>query len=302
MNKWVSAFGWVLFLLIIALILSALFVNSGNSISDNSIAIVPLYGVITSQVGSPTFLNPSTGISSTYIIKKIDELNKDENVKGIIFEIDSPGGEVVASQEIADAVKKLNKPNYAVIRSTGASGGYWIASATDKIFASPMSITGSIGVIGSYLEFSGLMEKYGIDYERFVTGKYKDMGSPFKDVPEDERNLLQNKMNKIHDYFVEQVSINRNLELSKVNKLATGEFYLGSEAKELQLIDEFGNREVAVEFMKKELNLEDANVIEIQREVSLFELIGGFGAYHFGKGFANELIKFELENKFKINV
>ena len=197
----------------------------------------------------------STGIfggqTSEGVLQDIKDAGKDSTVKGIILEINSPGGAVVASQEIADAVKSLNKTKYAVIREVGASGGYWIASATDKIIASPMSITGSIGVIGSYLEFSGLFEKYGIGYERLVSGDKKDIGTPYRDLTSEEKTLMENKLRIVHEYFIKQVAMNRHMEIEDVRKVATGEFYLGSEAKELGLIDEFGNKETAIELMKK---------------------------------------------------
>src|SRR3989344_5153493 len=296
MNKWVGAFGFVLILFVIATIFASLFLDS-KIISQDSIVILPLHGVITTDGDGSSFIKGESGISSTETSKKIKELKEDDLVKGVIFDIDSPGGAVVPSQEIADAIKDLDKPKYAVIRSAGASGGYWIASATDKIFASELSITGSIGVIGSYLEFSELFEKYGIDYERFVSGKYKDMGSPYKDLSDEERNLMQKKINLIHEYFVKEVAENRRMDIDKIKKLATGEFYLGLEAKELGLIDEFGDKTKAVDEMKKQLNVTDINIVEEKREISLFELLGSLGAYHFGRGFAAELVKFDIENK-----
>ena len=288
----------VLVLLFLSLI-PLLFFNKAEL---NKIAVVKINGVITSDGDGGSFLTGSFGVSSSEIVKQIKELKDDNSVKGVILEINSPGGEVVASQEIGEAIKSLNKTKYAVIREVGASGGYWAASATDKIFASPVSITGSIGVLGSYLEFSKLFEKYGIDYERFVGGKYKDLGSAFKDLNEEERKLLQGKINIIHDYFIEEVSNNRKLDKEYVKKLATGEFYLGKEAKELKLIDEFGNKEKAIEEMKKELKLEHAEIFEVERKVGFLQLLSEFTSYNFGRGFASEIFKLENENRLKIKI
>ncbi len=301
MNKWLTAFLIILGLMLIASIFSS-FLIKGNSITSNTIAVVAINGIITTQGDGKSLIMGSSGVSSSEIIKQIEKLKDDKLVKGIIFEIDSPGGAVVASQEISDAVKKLNKPKYAVIREVGASGGYWVASATDKIIASPLSITGSIGVTGSYLQFSQLFEKYGVNYERFIGGKYKDLGSSFKEVSDEERRLLQKKIDLIHNYFIREVAKNRKLDYEKVKELATGEFYLGSEAKELGLIDEFGNRDTAVELMKKELKLEKVDVVEVKKEPNIFELLGSFFAYNFGRGFAAEFSKLSFEDKFDVSV
>ena len=107
------------------------------------------------------------------------------------MEINSPGGSAVASDEIATAVKNAKKPVISLIREVGASGGYWVASASDYIIANRMSITGSIGVISSYLEFSGLMEKYGVGYERLVAGENKDLLTPYKKLEADQKALVQ---------------------------------------------------------------------------------------------------------------
>ncbi len=285
-------------LYIIGTVVSFVFLGDKFSYGDK-IVVVSLEGPISSS-GDSNFFN-SGGISSTNVVKNIKELSKDDSVKGIIFEINSPGGTVVASEEIADAIKNLNKTNYAVIRDVGASGGYWIASATDKIFVSPMSITGSIGVYGSYLEFSELFNKYGIGYERLVSGKYKDLGVPYKNLNDEEKELLQGKLNKIHVFFVNEVAKNRNMSVEKVSELATGEFYLGSEAKDLGLVDEFGDKDKAIEEMKKQLNLSDIGIVESRTKVSLLDKFLGNIAFQFGQGFGTTFLKFGLDKKLEIN-
>ena len=167
-----------------------------------------------------------------------------------------------------------------------------MASSTDKIIASPMSITGSIGVIGSYLEFSGLFEKYGIGYERIVSGEKKDIGTPYRDLTPEEKTLMENKLKIVHEYFIKQVAINRHMEIDDVRKIATGEFYLGSEAKELGLIDEFGNRETAIELMKKELNNTEIKVITREHQTSIFDLFSGV-SYNMGRGIGSVLLEQE---------
>ena len=298
MNKWLLVILVLVGLYIIGSVIAIFAFCEKASFSDK-IAVVPIEGEITSFSSSGGFLGGG-GFSSSDIVKQIEDLDKDDSVKGIIFEINSPGGEVVASQEIADAVKKLNKTNYAVIREVGASGAYWIASASDKIIASPMSITGSIGVYGSYLEFSGLFEKYGVGYERLVSGKYKDVGVPYRGLTNEEKNILQKKLDMVHEFFVGDVANNRNMSIEDVRKVATGEFYLGQEAKGLGLVDELGNKDDAIELMKKELGLTSIEVKEERKENSFFDILLGNVAFQFGRGFGSAVVNYQLNNRFDI--
>ncbi len=295
MKKWAVILLVLLGIYLIGSII-AVIAFSNDGISGDKIVVLPLNGPIVSS-GDDLF---NGNVVASELVKKIDELGKDDSVKGVIFEIDSPGGTVVASQDIADAINKLNKTSYAVIRDVGASGAYWIASATDKIYASPMSITGSIGVIGSYLEFSELFDKYGVHYERLIGGKYKDVGSPYRNLTEEERELLQNKIDLVHEYFILEVARNRNLSVNRVRDLATGEIFLGVEAKELGLIDELGDRETAIKSMKQELNITKINIVEEKRQKSFFETLFNNGAYFFGKGFGSSIAELQLSEGYEI--
>ena len=211
--------------------------------------------------------------SSSKIIKNLDQASQDSTVKGIILEINSPGGTVVASKEIADKVKSIDKPVVSWIREIGTSGAYWIASSSDKIVADPLSITGSIGVISSYLEFAGLLKNYNVTYESLTTGKYKELGSPFKELNDDERQFLQSKLNQIHDYFVNEVAINRKLDIKNVEKLATGEFFLGQEALNVGLIDYLGGKDLAINVTKQLANITEAKLVEYKEEPSIINLL-----------------------------
>ena len=182
-------------ILIAVLILIGLFVVSYASsrlidIKDtrDKIAVIPITGVITIDGGGIGF--ESSGASSTDIVEFIQEANKNQNVKGILLEINSPGGSAVASKEIADAVENSKKPVVSWIREVGASGAYWISSSSKLIVADPLSITGSIGVTGSYLEFSELFSKYGVTYQEMSTGEYKDLGSPYERLSEKNKKVL----------------------------------------------------------------------------------------------------------------
>ncbi len=297
MNKWLLIILVLLGLYLVGSVFA--FIAFGNDgVLGEKIEVISLDGEISTS--SDNGLLQSGGVSSTDLVKIIKDVSEDDSVVGVIFEINSPGGSVVASQEIADAIKFLNKTNYAVIRESGASGAYWIASATDKIIASPMSITGSIGVYGSYLEFSGLFEKYGVNYERLISGKYKDLGVPYRNLTTDEMNLLQSKLNKIHEFFIKEVAKNRNMDINMIRNLSTGEFYLGEEAKDLGLVDVLGNRDTAIELMKQELNLTEINVVENKPKSSLIDAILGNVAFQFGRGFGSVLTSLSLQNNFQI--
>ncbi len=298
MNKWLTALIVLLVVYAIANFFAFFAFGSDDGFADR-IAVIPLDGVLVTTDNSDSFLRGGV-VSSSVFVDELKMLDEDEKVKGIIIEIDSPGGTAVASKEIADAIKNLNKTNYAVIRGVGASGAYWAASASDRIFASSLSITGSIGVIASYLQFSELFEKYGVEYERLVAGDKKDIGSPFRELNQNERNILQKKLDLMHDIFIQEVAENRGLNVSYVEELSDGEFYLGQEAFDLGLVDVLGSREDAVDMMKEELGRDDLAVVEKKRKVSLADVLLGNVAYNFGIGFAKGLSEFESENRFEI--
>ncbi len=238
---------------------------------EDKVAIIPIENTITAgALKSPVQQNV---VSSSKIIEFIEKAEKDSSVRGIILAINSPGGTVVGSKEIADKIKNVEKPVVAWIREIGTSGAYWIASASDKIVADELSLTGSIGVISSYLEFSGLLESFNVTYESLTTGRYKELGSPFKELTEEERSFLQKKLNQIHDYFVEEVASNRNLKLTDVERLATGEFFLGKEALELGLVDYLGGKDLAVNITKELAGVEDVKVVVYEQERGLFDIL-----------------------------
>lgn len=289
-----------LFFIFFLMIIINMFSGIGElelQIPQGNILVVPLNGIITT--GNSGSLFGESTINSKKIIKLIDKINKKEEIKAVIFEIDSPGGSPVASEEIASAIKQLNKTKIAVIREIGASGGYWIASAADKIFASKMSITGSIGVIASRLEFSGLLQNYNITYKRLVAGKYKDAGSQFKEMTDEEQKLFQNILDKLHEYFINTVAENRNLSIDKVKELATGFVFLGEEAKDLGLIDEIGNRDDAIRFIENKLNI-TPDVSEIKTKQTFFDALAegiNKNSFYIGQGIGSSLIKTSTTNK-----
>lgn len=254
------------------------------------VAVIPIYGVIVSENIKTDFFNLER-TTPKQIRKFIDEVKKDTSIKAVIFDIDSPGGAVVPSAEIADMVKRLNKTKYAVISEVGTSGAYWAASSADKVIASPLSITGSIGVSSSYLDFSGLMEKYGVNYNQLAAGELKEIGSPFTELSKEQRAVLERKIKIIHGYFLNDVKNNRKLSDEDINKISSAEFYLGTEAKELGLVDVLGDKQTAVDILKKQFNATDVQLIEYKEPEGLLNLLTKVSSFYIGKGIAAGLVE-----------
>ena len=138
------------------------------------------------------------------------------------------------------------------------------------------------------------MDKYGVGYERLVAGENKDIGIPYRKLSKEEEKIIQAKLDKVHDYFITAVAENRNLSEEKVRKLATGEFYLGSEALELGLVDELGGTDEVEEYIKKKYDLKEIEYVKYEEETGLFELLTGvFTDFSFqvGRGFGSILLE-----------
>ena len=228
-------------LLFLALILLALvgissitseWVQQGTK---NRIGIVDITGLIT---------------DSQYITNQVKKFRQDKRIRGIILRIDSPGGAVGPSQEIYDEVLKTResgKTIYASMGALAASGGYYIASAAEKIFANPGTLTGSIGVIMVFSNAKGLMEKIGLQPEIVKAGEYKDIGSPARAMTQKERNLLQSVVTDVHQQFIEAVASGRDISVAEVTKIADGRILTGRQAYSLNLVDQMGGLQVSID-------------------------------------------------------
>ena len=247
----------------------------GDGLRGSEVAVIPITGEITSRSVSQGLFQFTTG--SQTIVNQIQRANENPSVAAIYLEIDSPGGTPVASHEIVKAIKNVDKPTIAVIRELGASGAYWIASAADYIIADELSLTGSIGVQGSYIGLYGLMDMYNVTYERLAGGEYKDIATPLRPMSEEERELIEVKINMMHEFFKEDVRQNRNLTQEEINDIGTGIFYIGLEAYELGLVDELGGRAEAVNYLE-ELLERRVNLVRQERSRGLFESLFGLAS------------------------
>lgn len=248
----------------------------------DKIAVIPIKGTI-----GISFPFGQDGVDATNIIEQLEIIEEDKTVKAVILEINSPGGAALASREIANKVNSLEKPTIAWIRDVGASGAYWIAASSDVIVADELSITGSIGVVSSYLQFEDLFDEYGITYERLVSGEFKDTGSPFKKLTSQERNFLQTKINIIHKIFVEDIAKNRNLSIKEVSDAADGSFYLGLEAKEIKLIDVLGGKKQAFKIAEEKTGLKEYETVVYEESkgwLGFLQSLSAHSFYFMGKG------------------
>jgi len=209
-----------------------------------------LYGPESEKIDNPDAYD---AVSSEEVVFCINDIQNDDNMKGVIVEIDSGGGSPFASEEIMNALKRLAKPTVAVVRERATSGAYLIASATDRIFASEWSDIGSIGVTMSYLDNSDKNAQEGLYFNQLSAGKFKDTGNPDKPLTADEEALFMRDTNIMYQGFIQNVAWNRNLDIEDVKKLADGSSMLGVAAKENGLIDEIGGINSATAWLKSEI-------------------------------------------------
>lgn len=227
----------------------------------NKIAVVEVRGVITESSG---------------IIEEIHQYQEDDGVKAIILRVDSPGGGVGPSQEIYREISKV-KMKKKVITSMGsvaASGGYYIACASDRIVANPGTITGSIGVIMEFTNIEELFKKIGIKGVVLKSGEHKDIGSPFREMTPDEKKIVQDVIDNVHQQFIEAVAKGRKMDREKVVQIADGRILTGEQAKQLGLVDEMGNLQDAIDLAAKMVGMVGKpNVIYPRRKISLWNLL-----------------------------
>ena len=215
-------------------------------------AVVALFSRI--QTGEKIGLVKVEGAitDSSDIIETITGYADDPSIKAIVLRVDSPGGGVAPSQEIYEEVKKAAAKKSVVVSmgSLAASGGYYISVPATKIFADPGSITGSIGVIMQVPNLQGLMSKIGVKNEIIKSGKNKDLASMFKAMTPEQRRILQQSLDNVHEQFIEAVASGRKLPLETVKALADGRIFTGQQAKALKLVDSLGDLEDAINAAK----------------------------------------------------
>lgn len=260
--------------------------KTGSSRGD-AIGIIRVEGEI-SGTGGETILG-STESALDQTLNALADARERDDIKAVVIRIDSPGGTVAASQEIAEEIDKLRKTGKPVIASMGdtaASGAYWIACSCDKIVANPGTLTGSIGVIMSISNVEGLFEKLGITEDVIKSGSLKDIGSSTRKMTPEERKVLQELVMDTYQQFIAQVKKGRKgkIDETKLLALADGRVFTGRQAKKLGLVDDLGNFADAVDIAAKEADIEGDPVIEELMNPDPFsELMNQFSSQTFLK-------------------
>ncbi|MDO5575611.1 MAG: signal peptide peptidase SppA [Fibrobacter sp.] len=191
---------------------------------------------------------------SNSIVEQLRSFRQDKNISGVLLRVDSPGGGVAPSQEIYNEVmryKSENKPLVVSMGNTAASGGYYISSPAQKIFAAPGTITGSIGVIMSLPMYKELGDKLGIQVRTLKAGELKDMGSPYRGITSKENHHFDLLLKDIHNQFIDDVARGRGMPRDSVAVLANGSVYTGNMALANNLIDTLGGYEDALDYLRK---------------------------------------------------
>jgi protease IV len=211
------------------------------------------------------------------VVRELKELRDNPSVRAVVMRINSPGGVVGPTQEVHDAILRLQKAGKPVVASLGAvaaSGGYYIAVAADQIYANPGTLTGSIGVIMQMANFEQLMKKVGVDYVVVKAGQFKDIGNPGRPMSPDERRVLQGLLDDVHAQFIDAVAAGRKLGREDVVRFADGRVFSGMQAKELKMVDALGGLEDAVLAAGKLANLPSPPaVIQPKRKFSFMDLL-----------------------------
>jgi protease-4 len=219
--------------------------------TDN-VAEVELSGPISRDGGGSSF-PPSPGApSADSVVESIERATDDPAIEGLVLHLNTPGGEIVPSDDIRRAADAFEGPVIAYTTDVCASGGYWIASACDELWAREASVVGSIGVRGSRVTASELLDRVGLSYEQFTAGEYKEAGGALAGIDENERDYLQGLIDGFYELFVETVAEGRELEPELIRK-TEARVYLGGEALEMGLVDAVGTREEVLERLEEDL-------------------------------------------------
>ncbi len=243
--------GTILLLAIAFIILITAFILIAEllpSFTGKCVAVVDINVPLTVE-GSPATLMDSGYPSSEQLADAIEALGEREDVGSVLFVINSGGGSVVATHEVYDSVKELEKPKVAYFREVAASGAYYVATGADYIISEPAAITGSIGVLsGAYISFEELMEELGIDAATITSGEHKDMGSPFKNMTEEEQAIMQSIVDEVFEDFKRVIIENRRGKLNMLlfGEITDGRIMTGKQALEVGLVDAVGDKDDAL--------------------------------------------------------
>ncbi|MDD5022816.1 MAG: signal peptide peptidase SppA [Candidatus ainarchaeum sp.] len=211
------------------------------------VAVVEISGPLMVE-SVPSTLFSSSIAGSEEISEKISSISERPDIGAVVFVVNSPGGSVVASREIYQSIDSLEIPKVAYFKEVAASGGYYIATPADYIISEPYAITGSIGVISQGIEYSTLLENLGINSTTLKTGEHKDIGSEMKPMEEEEKQIMQEILDIVFEDFKSVILENRKnkLDLSLFEQALDGRIMLGTQAKQVGLVDDLGTKQDAI--------------------------------------------------------
>ena len=279
-----------LFLVAVLLALVSITVGGLPALSPASgIAVIPLKGEISNE-GSGV-LGGAAAPTANDIVALIDEAENDGSIGAIFIDIDSPGGEVVASKQIAYRLREAEKPVYSYINSVGASGAYYVAAASDYIMSDEDSITGSIGVVSISYNLEGLLEKIGVRANVFKVGEHKDMGSPFREMTYDENVLLMEILAQAYEGFRGDILEFRggSLTAASLDRVADGRILTGRQAKQSGLVDELLTRSAAIERAAELAGIKEPELVHYgMRPPSIYDILFASGR-SFGTGLVSSI-------------
>lgn len=246
--------------------------------TDQKVARIDISGVIV-NANEGGFSAPENSVED--IMNKIDLAIADNDVEGILFVIDSPGGSVTAAEDLHQKIIAAQNEGLAIvsyIHNSGTSGAYYAAAASDEILAHPTSLNGSIGVIIQSYNYAGLLEKIGVEANTFKSGEFKDILSGTRDVTDAERDLIQGLVDSSYDIFLTRILDNRDITEKELRAVADGRILTASQAKDAKLIDEVGYEDDALAKIEQLASITNYKLIEYQQNTNLFNEISQFPA------------------------
>jgi len=278
--------------LVIATVIGA--VKLGGSIAGSllpryNVAEVAVEGPITRD-GGGGITSPPIGAKADDIVEQIDRADADDAVDALVVKLNTPGGEIVPSEDIRLAAERFDGPTVGYTTDVCASGGYDIAAGCDELWAREGSIVGSIGVIGSRVNAEELADRLGLSYEQFTAGQFKDAGTPLKAMDEDEREYLQTIVDDYYDQFVDTVAEGREMDEGEIRD-TEARIYLGAQAHEMGLVDELGTREDVTDALETRLD-DSVTVKEFEPARGLASRLRGGAqsvAFALGSGIASSV-------------
>lgn len=245
------------------------------------VALVELSGTI-SYTESPLAIFSGETLTPSKVENLIEIVESDPSAKAVVLVVNSPGGSAAASEEIYQMISKLAEERVVVayVAEYGASGGYYISIPSDRIVASPHAVTGSVGAVSMVMNYEGLMEKLGINVETFKSGRLKDIGSSWRSMTDEEREIMQSIVNSVAKIFADRVRNARGDKIRDWELVLTARPFLGTQALELGLVDEVGSLDDAVDLARKLAGLPEyapAKWIRAPTPSLLELLLGGAG-------------------------